>query len=71
MLHDPEAVAARMLRKSGEGVIAAADGSTLRLRADSICVHGDSPGAVAMAGRIRAVLLENGIAITPFARTAP
>lgn len=67
VLHDPEAIAARMLRLATEGVIEAADGSTLRLQADSICVHGDSPGAVAMAARIRAVLLENGVAITPFA----
>ena len=68
VLHDPEAVAARMLRLATEGVIEAADGSTLKLKADSICVHGDSPGAVAMAVRIRAVLLENGVTITPFAR---
>ena len=67
VLHDPEAVARRMLRLVTEGVVEAADGSALRLRADSICVHGDSPGAVAMAARIRALLLENGIAVAPFA----
>ncbi|WJS86790.1 5-oxoprolinase subunit PxpA [Paracoccus sp. TOH] len=65
VLHDPEAVAARMLRLATEGEIEAADGSTLRLRADSICVHGDSPGAVAMAARIREALLAGGIAIAP------
>ncbi|WP_018001150.1 5-oxoprolinase subunit PxpA [Paracoccus sp. N5] len=65
VLHDPEAVADRMLRLAIEGEIEAADGSTLRLRADSICVHGDSPGAVAMAGRIREVLLAGGVAIAP------
>lgn len=67
VLHDPEAIAARMLRLVREGVVEAADGSVLRLAADSICVHGDSPGAVAMAARIRALLLENGVAIRPFA----
>ena len=71
VLHDPEAVAARMLRLATEGRIEAADGSTLRLRAGSICVHGDSPGAVAMAARIRAVLLENGVTIAGFAGAAP
>ncbi len=63
VLHDPEAVAARMLRLATEGVIEAVDGSTLHLQADSICVHGDSPGAVAMAARIREVLLVGGVRI--------
>lgn len=66
VLHDPEAVAARMLRLATEGVIEAIDGSTLRLKADSICVHGDSAGAVEMARRIRETLVAGGIAIAPF-----
>ncbi|WP_411969818.1 LamB/YcsF family protein [Paracoccus sp. DMF] len=70
LLHDPEAIAARMLRLATEGEIEAADGSVLRLRADSICVHGDSPGAVAMAARIRAVLLAGGVTIAAFAGAA-
>lgn len=70
VLHDPDTVAARMLRLATEGEIEAADGSTLRLRADSICVHGDSPGAVAMAARIRAVLLAGGVTIAAFAGAA-
>lgn len=71
VLHDPDAIAARMLRLAREGVITARDGSDLRLRADSICVHGDSPGAVAMAARIRAVLLAGGVTIAPFAAGVP
>lgn len=67
VLHDIEAVASRMLRLATEGVIEAVDGSLLRLAASSICVHGDSPGAVAMAARIREVLLDNGVNIAPFA----
>ncbi|MDQ7777633.1 LamB/YcsF family protein [Paracoccus aminovorans] len=70
VLHDPDAVAARMLRLATEGEVEAADGSVLRLRADSICVHGDSPGAVAMAARIRAVLLAGGVTIAAFAGAA-
>jgi UPF0271 protein len=66
VLHDPETVAARMLRLANSGTIEAIDGSILDLEADSICVHGDSPGAVAMAGRIRGLLLESGIAVTAF-----
>ena len=70
VLHDPDLIAARMLRLATEGVIEAADGSALHLRADSICVHGDSPGAVAISARIREVLVAGGVAIRPFAQVA-
>lgn len=66
VLHDPGLIAARMLRLAAEGVIEAVDGTPLALQADSICVHGDSPGAVAMAARIREVLQAGGVAIRPF-----
>ncbi|KFI25727.1 LamB/YcsF family protein [Paenirhodobacter enshiensis] len=66
VLHDPEAVARRMLRLATEGTIEAIDGSSLKLHADSICVHGDSAGAVAMASGIRDILVENGVEILSF-----
>ncbi len=66
VLHDPDLVAARMLRLATEGVIEAVDGSSLRLEAGSICVHGDSPGAVAMARQIRETLVQAGVTIAPF-----
>ncbi|MFH5775433.1 LamB/YcsF family protein [Paracoccus sp. NGMCC 1.201697] len=66
VLHDPELVAARMVRLAREGVIEAIDGSTLTLHADSICVHGDSAGAVDMARRIREELVRAGVAIASF-----
>ena len=67
VLHDPDAVAARMLRLAQEGVVQAIDGSTVRVQADSICVHGDSPGAVAMARQVRQVLEQAGVAVQAFA----
>lgn len=70
VLHDADLVAARMARLATEGTIEAIDGSVLNLAADSICVHGDSPGAVEMARRIRAALVAAGVAITPFAGKA-
>ena len=70
VLHEADAVAARMLRLATEGVIEAIDGSTLRLQADSICVHGDSAGAVDMARRIREELVAGGVTIAPFAGAA-
>jgi UPF0271 protein len=66
VLHDPDLVAARMLRLATEGVIEAVDGTPLRLEAGSICVHGDSPGAVAMARHIRETLVQAGVTIASF-----
>ena len=70
VLHDPDRVAARMVRLAIEGVIEAVDGSVLRLEAQSICVHGDNPAAVALARRIRDRLAAAGVAIAPFHEVA-
>lgn len=67
VLHDPDLIAARMLRLATEGVLEAEDGSILRLEADSICVHGDSPGAVAIAAKVRDALVAGGVSVAPFA----
>ncbi|MDM7458724.1 MAG: 5-oxoprolinase subunit PxpA [Paracoccus sp. (in: a-proteobacteria)] len=67
VLHDADLIAARMLRLATEGVLVAEDGSILHLKADSICVHGDSPGAVVIAARVRDALIAGGITVAPFA----
>lgn len=67
MLHDADVVAKRMLRLATEGVVEAVDGTVVPISADSICVHGDSPGAVAMAARVREVLAAEGVPFAPFA----
>ena len=64
-IHDPQTAAARMVRLVKEGKITAADGSELHFKAQSICVHGDNPEAVAMARTVRTVLEGEGIAIRP------
>ncbi|WP_323000189.1 5-oxoprolinase subunit PxpA [Castellaniella sp.] len=66
VLHDPDQVADRMLDLVSTGEITAIDGSRVRLQADSICVHGDSPGAVAMARAVRQRLESSGVALAPF-----
>ena len=66
VLHDPDAVAERMLRLAVDGTVVADDGSTVRIQAESICVHGDSPGAVAMARRVRDRLTAEGLVIRAF-----
>ncbi|WP_439691784.1 LamB/YcsF family protein [Curtobacterium sp. SP.BCo] len=67
VLHDPAAVADRVLRIVTEGVATAVDGSDVPVRAESVCVHGDSPGAVAMARAIRELLTSRDVTIAPFA----
>jgi UPF0271 protein len=42
------------------------DGSVLKIRAESICVHGDSPGAVAMATAVKSALVDAGVSIGSF-----
>ncbi len=66
VLHDPAQVAARMLRLAREGVLPAIDGSEVRIAAESICVHGDSPAAVAMARQVRRELVGAGVALRAF-----
>lgn len=70
VLHDPDAVAERMLQLVRTGAIPANDGSSVRIPAESICVHGDSPGAVAMARRLRERLQAEGIGIHAFTDVA-
>lgn len=66
LLHDPTQVAARMVRLVIDGVIAAADGTDVAVRARSICTHGDSPGAVDMARAVRAALIDAGVTLRSF-----
>ena len=56
VIGDEAAVVARARRMVNEGVVVAVDGSELRLRADTICVHGDTPGCDRLARRLRAAL---------------
>ena len=48
------------------GELVAVDGSTLAVQADSICLHGDTPGAVEMARQVRAALDDAGVAVRAF-----
>ncbi len=68
VLHEPELVADRMLELVTTGTVEAIDGTPVAVRAESICVHGDSPGAVAMALAVRARLAAAGVIIGPFTR---
>lgn len=66
VLHDTQLIARRMLQLAHEGTLEAIDGSTIKIDAQSICVHGDSPGAVAIAQEIRRAFEADGITVRPF-----
>jgi UPF0271 protein len=67
LLDDPEAVAQRMVQMVGTGRMLSVDGVEIAVSARSICVHGDTPGAVAMAVAVRRALSDAGIEIRAFA----
>jgi UPF0271 protein len=64
---DPPEVAARVVRLVTEGRVRAVDGSDVAVRAQSVCLHGDTPGAVALARAVRDALGEAGVDVKPFA----
>lgn len=66
MIHDPDEAADRLLRFLETGLMPTVGGAPVRLNAQSICVHGDSAGAVAMATEVRARLLSAGVSVASF-----
>lgn len=66
MVHGAEAAAERLIRFLETGHMPVVEGDPIPLAAQSICVHGDSPGAVAMAEEIRKRLSTAGVPLAPF-----
>ncbi|MCG5219549.1 5-oxoprolinase subunit PxpA [Streptosporangium sp. KLBMP 9127] len=66
VLHDPGVVAARAVRMAVEGTVTASDSSEVAVDARSICVHGDTPGAVGLARAVRESLIAAGVTLRPF-----
>jgi UPF0271 protein len=65
VIHDPELAAERAVRLVLEGKLTAIDGTELDLEIDTLCLHSDTPGAVAIARAIRRRFDEAGIAVGP------
>jgi UPF0271 protein len=63
VIHDPGAVVARAVRMVQDQTVIATDGSVVRLEADTICVHGDTPGSDDLAAKIRVGLEAAGITV--------
>lgn len=66
LVTDPQEVARRAVRMATERTVVAVDGRVIPCPVDSICLHGDSPGAVAAAELVRAALVDAGTTPTPF-----
>ena len=65
VLHDDGEVADRIVKLIGEGKVTAIDGSDIDLKAETICVHGDNPEAVALVRKIREAVASAGIEVCP------
>src|SRR5262245_61406 len=70
VIEDAEEAADRVLAMVVEGAVITASGARLKTPIGSICTHGDSPGAVSMARRVRTKLEAAGVTIAPFAAAA-
>jgi 5-oxoprolinase (ATP-hydrolysing) subunit A len=66
LLPDTQAVVERAVRLAVDGQIVAVDGTVLDVEADSLCLHGDTPGAVEHARAVRAALTGAGVELAPF-----
>jgi UPF0271 protein len=66
VLHDPEEIVERCVDMVREGRVMAADGTVLEFAAQTVCVHGDTPGAVEIARTLREGLLEAGVELKSF-----
>ena len=69
VIDDADAVAARAVAITRERAVIALDGTRVPLTLDTICLHGDTPGAVTIATRVRRALEDAGIAVLSI--TAP
>jgi len=65
LLTDPDEAASQAVSLARGGFVLARDGSRLEVEADTICLHGDTPGAPAIARRIRERFAREGIAVAP------
>jgi UPF0271 protein len=66
VLHDASAIAERVLRMVNDQAVVSVTSKVIKMPVDTICVHGDTPGAVAIARQVREVLEKNGHRLAPF-----
>ena len=70
VLHDAKAIVDRVVRMVQEGAVVSVTGKVIKMRMDTVCIHGDTPGAVEIARGVRQALKDSGIAVAPFKRAS-
>lgn len=68
VIHDTQQVIERSVRLVTEGTVVAITGEVVPVRADTLCLHGDTPDAVRLASALRAALEQAGVTLAPMAR---
>jgi UPF0271 protein len=66
VLHDTAQIAERVVRMVQDRAVVSGSGKTIKVQLDTVCIHGDTPGAVEIARAVKAALKHNGIEIRPF-----
>jgi 5-oxoprolinase (ATP-hydrolysing) subunit A len=66
VLHDAKQIADRVVRMVQDGAVVSVTGKVIKMRTDTVCIHGDTPGAVDIARGVRKALNDAGIDVAPF-----
>jgi UPF0271 protein len=66
VLHDTAQIAERVVRMVQDRAVVSVSGKTIKVQLDTVCIHGDTPGAVEIARAIREALKDSGIEVRPF-----
>ncbi|WP_315811041.1 5-oxoprolinase subunit PxpA [Bradyrhizobium sp. SZCCHNR2028] len=68
VLHDPKVIADRVVRMVLDGAVISVTGKVMKMRTDTVCIHGDTAGAVEIAREVRKALDAAAITVAPFKR---
>src|SRR6266446_2314913 len=66
VLHDANQIAQRVVRMVQDGAVVSVTGKVIKMRTDTVCIHGDTPGAVGIARGVRQALKAAKIEVAPF-----
>jgi UPF0271 protein len=66
VLHDTAQIAERVVRMVQDRAVVSVSGKTIKVQLDTVCIHGDTPGAVEIARAVREALKDSGIEVRPF-----
>ena len=66
VLHDAKEIADRVVRMVQDGAVVSVTGKVIKMRTDTVCIHGDTPGAVEIGRGVRQALKNAGIDVAPF-----